>query len=142
MPGQTSPESAADKRPARPLPVFVRAAAFAGAWVPVLILIVVFVPRFGELFARLDESGELPAVTAWLLSLNRLNDALFYLPCLLFFVLLVVADVGAARLSRRSRRGKSLYWVWFVAVVVAGFLALNLVVVALLLPVMLMSTTI
>jgi general secretion pathway protein F/type IV pilus assembly protein PilC len=34
----------------------------------VVVLVVFFVPKFGELFERLREKGELPAVTEWLLA--------------------------------------------------------------------------
>jgi len=34
----------------------------------VVVLVVFFVPKFGELFERLREKGELPAVTEWLLN--------------------------------------------------------------------------
>jgi general secretion pathway protein F/type IV pilus assembly protein PilC len=34
----------------------------------VVVLVVFFVPKFGELFQRLREKGELPAVTEWLLA--------------------------------------------------------------------------
>jgi len=138
VPSQISPESAADKR-AGLLPSALPRVAICAAWTPLLVLIAVYVPRFEDLFASLHERGELPAVTAWLLSLSRLNDALFFL---LAFGLLTAVDIALTRWLRRSRRGESLYWVWFAGVVVVGVLASALVVVALLLPVMKMSTTI
>lgn len=140
MSSQISPKSAVDKGPGL-LPSVLLRVAICAVWAPLLVLVAVYVPRFEDLFARLREMGELPAVTAWLSSLSRLNDALFYLPCLVFLVLLVVADAGAARLLPPSRRGRSLYWVWFAAVGVTGILGAGLVLAALLLPVMRMSAT-
>ena len=50
----------------------------------VVVLIVFFVPKFGELFKQLREKGELPVVTEWLL-----NTSAFMTP-------LGVADLGRA----------------------------------------------
>ena len=133
---------AAGKRAGPPLPTCVRAAIYGTCWLPFVVLVVFSVPRFDDLFARLTERGELPALTACLTWFSRLNAALFCLPCLLLLVLLVVADVGVAGWSRRRRPGRSLYRVWFVAVIVAGILAAVLAMVALLLPVLKMGATI
>lgn len=134
-------KSAADERSRRPLPTVAIAAIYVGVWCPALVLVAFFVPTFEELFSDLRARGELPALTAWLTWFSSLNQALFCLPCLLVLALLVVADVGVARLLQRWRRCQPLYWVWFASVIVAGILGAYLVVVALVLPVMRMSTT-
>lgn len=141
MSSEISPE-AASKRAGPPLPTVVRAAVYGVAWVPFVGLVTFFVPRFDDLFAKLTERGELPALTACLLWFSRLNAALFCLPCLLLFALLVVADVGVAGWSRRWRPAQSLYWVWFVAVILVGILAAVLAMVAPLLGVLKMGATI
>jgi type II secretory pathway component PulF len=132
---------AADKRSRRPLPIVAVAAIYVGFWWPALVLVAFFVPTFEELFSELQERGELPALTAWLMCFSRLNEALFYLPCLLVLALLVGADVAVARLLQRSRRCQPLYWAWLVGAIVTGILAAFLVVVALMLPIMRMSWT-
>ena len=105
---------------------------------PLVSLIVLFVPRFGDLFSRLRERGEVPAVTEWLLWFTSLNKALFNFPGLLILVLLVLADAGVAGLLRRSRR-KWVSCVWFVGVAAMGILAAVSIAMALLLPVLKMS---
>ena len=115
-----------------------RAVVYGVAWLPFLGLIALLVPKFEDLFSRLRENAEVPAVTEWLLWFTSLNKTLFFFPCLLILVLLVVADVGVAGLLRHSRR-EWLYWVWFVGVVGMGIFAAAIVVIALLLPVLKMS---
>ena len=53
----------------------------------VVVLVVFFVPKFGELFQQLREKGELPAVTEWLLATSAFMRTL-----------------GAAGLGRAGRR--------------------------------------
>jgi general secretion pathway protein F/type IV pilus assembly protein PilC len=54
----------------------------------VMVLIIFFVPKFADLFQRLREAGELPAVTEWLLATS---DALRSWPAVVF----AAAIVGA-----------------------------------------------
>ncbi len=141
MSRQTERESVADERRAWPLPVFVRAAIYAGCWAPLFVLMTFFVPRFSELFARLEARGELPGITAWLIWFGEVNERTLYAPCLLFLILVVAVDAAVARSWQRSRRGRLLYWLWFGAVIVMGYVMLNLAAVALVLPVFMMSAT-
>ena len=46
----------------------------------VIVLIVFFVPKFEDLFARLRERGELPAVTEWLLATSHVAGRLWLDP--------------------------------------------------------------
>lgn len=118
--------------------IFGRAVVYGVAWLPFLSLIALLVPKFEDLFGRLREKGEMPAITEWLLWFTSLNKTLCFFPCLLVLVLLVVADVGVAGLLRRSRR-EWLYWAWFVGVVATGIFAVAIVAIALLLPILKMS---
>ena len=139
MSDHTAVPSDADKRPAWPLPILVRAAVFAGAWAPALALVVVFVHSFSSLCAALGDRGELPRPTAWLMWFGQVNERLWYAPCLLLLVLLVAVDMAAAHFLQRSPWGRSVYWVWFALVIVLGLIAVNAVVVVLVLPVHMMS---
>jgi hypothetical protein len=139
MSDDTALQSVADRRPASSLPILVRAAVFAGAWAPALALVVLFVPRFSSLFGALDDRGELPRSTAWLMWFGQVNERLWYAPCLLLLVLLVAVDMAAAHFLQRSPWGRSVYWAWFALVIVLGLIAVNAVVVVLVLPVYMMS---
>ena len=132
------PDTPAAKESRRGFGIFGRAVVCGVAWLPFLGLIALLVPKFEDLFSRLREKGEVPAITEWLLWFTSLNKTLFFFPCLLVFVLLVVADVGVAGFLRHSRRER-LYWVWFVGVVAMGIFAVAIVAIALLLPVLKMS---
>ena len=114
--------------------IFGRTVVYGIAWLPLLGLIALLVPKFEDLFSRSQENAEVPAVSEWLLWFTSLNKTLFFFPCLLVFVLLVVADVGVAVLLRHSRR-EWLSWAWFVGVIAAGILAAAVVSVALWLPI-------
>ncbi len=139
MSDHTALQSVADRRPVSSLPILARAAVLAGAWAPALALVVLFVPRFSSLFAALDDRGELPRSTAWLMWLGQVNERLWYAPCLLLLVLLVAVDMALAHFLRRSRWSRSAYWAWFALVIVLGLIAFNAVVVVLVLPVYMMS---
>ena len=64
---------------------------------PFFVLLILFLPRFIPIFTKLEEKGELPTTTLWLLWLNRLNAATFGLPTVAFLTLLLLADLGMAR---------------------------------------------
>jgi type II secretory pathway component PulF len=120
------------------LPAYVRAAACCVAWLLPLGLIAFFVPQFEDLFSSLRARAELPALTEWLLRIASLDKALFFVPSLLVFVLLVFADIGMAGFLQRSTQ-KWLYWIWFGSVVVMGIVFAAIVTIALLLPMLKMS---
>ena len=61
------PEPPRAKESRRGFGIFGRAVVYGVAWLPFLGLIAFFVPRFEDLFSRLRERGEVPAVTEWLL---------------------------------------------------------------------------
>jgi hypothetical protein len=130
-------------RPPRPaLPALVRIALLCGAWLPFLGLLLFILPKFGPIFSRLAAKGELPALTSWLVAVERFNSAAFGLPILAFFAWLIVFDLGLAALVRDLRRGRLLYWGWFVAMILLALFACLLFVVAVNLPVFKMSSTI
>ncbi len=54
----------------------------------VIVLIVFFVPKFEDLFARLREKGELPAVTEWLLSTSKTLGSYGWIPVVAIGVLI------------------------------------------------------
>jgi len=122
------------------LPAFARAVLLGGAWFPFFALVVVYVPRFAPIFARLEQHQELPTLSLWLLGLWRLSAATFGLPILVFATVLVLSDLGFVRATGHLERGIVLYWTWFVAVVLLALFACLLCVVAVLLPVYRMSS--
>ena len=142
MSSEAASESAAQRRSDPPLPIFVRAVIYGVVWLPFAGLVAFYAPRFDGLFERLRQRGGLPVLTEWLMWFGGLNHALFCLPCLLLFALLVVADAGMAGMLRRRRRKRSLYTIWFAGVIVAGILAAALAIIGLLLPVWKMGATI
>ena len=60
--------------------IFGRTVVYGIAWLPLLGLIALLVPKFEDLFSRLRENAEVPAVTEWLLWFTSLNKTLFFLP--------------------------------------------------------------
>lgn len=122
------------------LPAYARAVIYSVAWLPALALIAFFVPKFDDMFSRLRERAELPAVTEWLLMFAWLDNALYFLPSVVVLVLLISVDIGAAHVLRDSGR-KRIYWMWFGSVIVSGIVATVFVMTALLLPVMRMSAS-
>jgi hypothetical protein len=118
------------------LPALARAALLGVAWVPFFALVRFGVDRFEPVLARLEEKQELPAASAWLLELGRLNAAAFGLAFVGFLALLIVCDLSLARATaRRQRGGARYYWAWFAAVVLWAVAACLFFCVALLLPV-------
>ena len=117
-----------------PIPCLVRATTYAIAWLPCLTLILYMSWTFEPLFARLHDTGELPALTDSILWISRVNRTLGYLPFLIGFGVQLLADLGIANVLRRSQRSPSLYLLWFIIVITAEVLAAALVFLAILLP--------
>ncbi|OHB80968.1 MAG: pilus assembly protein PilC [Planctomycetes bacterium RBG_16_64_10] len=94
--------------------------ASAGLTVTV-VLLVFFVPKFAELFARLEQRGGLPTATVWLLWLSNTLGSFYG-------VLLLVALVGlAAWLGRelQTPRGRLLADRWRLKIPIAGSIFLG-----------------
>ena len=68
----------------------------------VVVLVVFFVPKFGELFQRLREKGELPAVTEWLLATSAFLRR--------WGLLVLAALVGSGWWMRRWLRTEAGRW--------------------------------
>jgi type II secretory pathway component PulF len=113
-----------------------------GAWLPFFVLMIFVVPRFEPIFAKLEEKGELPSSSLWLMKLERVNEAVFPLPVLVFLTVLVLSDLGVVRAIGHRKHGMLLYWTWFAAVILLGLFACLLCAGALLLPVYGMSSTV
>ena len=134
--------SSVDKLGGQPLPFLARVVVYAVAWLPSVVLLVCVTPKFESLFENLQARGELPALTECVLWFAWLNGTFLLVPYALAIVLLLACDLRMAGLYRRSLKGRSLYWVWFSAVIAAGILAAGCVVSALMLPVLKMSQSI
>jgi general secretion pathway protein F/type IV pilus assembly protein PilC len=91
--------------------------------VVVLVLIVFFVPKFEDLFARLRERGELPAITEWLLGTSHTLGTYGWIP-LIGIIALVVWLKG----KLQTEKGKLVRDRWQLRVPVAGRIFLNLAV--------------
>jgi type II secretory pathway component PulF len=104
-------------------------------------MLLVIVPRFEPIFKTLEEKGELPQMTHWLMAFVRLNVASFYLPALLLALAMLAVDEAVVRILRRKAMGILWSWLWVVAVGFAAVPVMYLVVSGLLLPVFKMSST-
>jgi hypothetical protein len=111
-------------------------------WLPVLVMVLVFAHRYEPIFKKLEEKGELPQVTQWLMAFDRVNVASFYLPALLLVLAVLVVDQVVVRFLRRKAGGNLWSWLWVAAVALAAIPAVVLVVSGLLLPVFKMSSTV
>jgi len=100
-------------------PVLLGIAGFSAT----TVLIVFFVPKFSELFARLKERGELPGLTIGLLGLSD-----FLRSYGLFVVVAVVALAIWARTQLRTERGQEIRDRLKLKVPLAGAIYLNLAV--------------
>jgi hypothetical protein len=109
-------------------------------WLPVFVMVLVIVPRFEPSFKRLEEQGEFPQMTHWLVAFDRLNAASFYLPALLLALALLAVDEVVVRILRRKAWGNLWSWLWVAAVALAAMPAILLVVSGLLLPVFKMGS--
>jgi hypothetical protein len=106
------------------------------------VLVIGFVPRYDIIFERLEEKGELPQLTGWLVAFVHLDAACLHLPVVLVVVGLLAADEAAVRLLRRRTRGNLWSWLWVVGVGLAGVVAQVVIVEGLLLAVFHMGSTI
>ena len=89
----------------------------------VIVLVVFFVPRFNDLFARLREQGELPLLTEWLLAVSALFRR-WGLP-----LLAAVGLAGwSARRWLRSDAGRWWHDRWILRLPLAGPILLSLAV--------------
>jgi general secretion pathway protein F/type IV pilus assembly protein PilC len=100
-------------------PVFLGVTGF----LVVLILIVFFVPKFEDLFARLRERGELPAVTEGLLATSHAFGSYGWIP-----LVLIVGAVVWVRGKLQTEEGKLVRDKLQLRVPVAGRIFLNLAV--------------
>lgn len=132
LPAEPLPKEPSDAARRSSPSLLVRAIVFGIAWLPLASLIVVTVPTFAETFAALGARGELPALTEWLMRTSVVNRQLLFLPMMLAIVLLIVADVAAARTFRR-------YWGWLMGMALMGLLATGVALFALLLPLLRLS---
>jgi general secretion pathway protein F/type IV pilus assembly protein PilC len=91
--------------------------------VVVNVLIIFFVPKFEQLFSRLKERGELPAVTEWLLWLSNVMQGYG------FFIVLGLIALGYA-LKRRLATPEGRMWLdrWRLKIPQAGAIYLSLAV--------------
>jgi type II secretory pathway component PulF len=104
-------------------------------------MLLVIVPRFEPIFKKLEEKGELPQMTHWLMAFVRLNAASFYLPALLFALAVLAIEEAGVRILRRKAMGNLWSWLWVAAVALAAIPVIRLVVIGLLLPVFKMGST-
>jgi type II secretory pathway component PulF len=91
--------------------------------VVVNVLIIFFVPKFEQLFARLKERGELPAVTEWLLWLSNLMQG--------YGLLIVLGLIGLAFFAKnRLSKPEGRMWLdrWRLRIPQAGAIYLSLAV--------------
>ena len=123
-------------------PLWARALVYSITWLPALVLVISFVPRFDPVFRKLTDKGELPQLTGWLVAFVQLDTACFHLPVVLVAIALLAIDEAAVRLLRRRARGNLWSWLWVVAAGLAGFVAQFVIVVGLLLPVFKMGSTV
>jgi type II secretory pathway component PulF len=100
-------------------PVFLGVTGF----LVVVVLIVFFVPKFEDLFARLRERGELPAMTEWLLAISHGMAAYGWIP-----VVVVFAGVAWLKGKLQTEEGKLARDQWQLRVPMAGRIFLNLAV--------------
>ena len=85
-------------------PWWARVLVYGLIWLPVLVMVLVFAHRFEPIFTKLEEKGELPWLTQWLMAFDRVNAASFYLPALLLALAVLVVDQAVVR-SSAERRG-------------------------------------
>ena len=100
-----------------------------------LVILAWFVPKFAELFTRLREKGELPALTEFVMQLSR--HSLWFLPLGLAIDAAVLYVLGRLPRSHRWRAVA-----WFSLVLTAMLIFLLLTIFCLLVPILKMSTTV
>jgi type II secretory pathway component PulF len=118
------------------LPRWARLLIYSFAWLPVFFLLIGVVPRFDRIFRdfELNEKGELPLLTSWLMAFVHLDIACFHLPVVLVAITILAVDEAVMRWLRRRENGNTWSWRWIVCVGLAGFVAVFIIVLALLLP--------
>jgi hypothetical protein len=97
-----------------------------------LRLLIFFVPKFGDLFVRLEKQGELASLTAFVLLMSR-----YWVWLLGVGFLLDVGVLHTLGRSPKKRRWVAIAWVSFVLIVIV--VVSVLLIVGLLLPVQRMS---
>jgi len=122
-------------------PWWARGLVYGCVWLPVVVILLVTVPRFEPIFKKLEEKGELPQMTHWLMAFVRLNAASFYLPALLLALAVLAVGEAGVRILRRKAMGTLWSWLWLAAVALAAIPVIYLVVNVLLLAVFNMSST-
>src|SRR5262245_35265039 len=83
-----------------------RAALLLVAWLPFVVSLLFYLPRFAPIYDNWDRLGqgqEPPWLATWLLLLARLNAGIFGLPILAFLLLLLLVDVVLARVAVRQK---------------------------------------
>jgi type II secretory pathway component PulF len=123
-----------------PTPVVVRMIVCGIACLPALLVLGYVVPQFAEIFAQLQERGELPVLSSGILALSQLNRSLFFLPTLLALALLATGDIAAAGLAQRHRRPAP-YRLWLAVLLLTGWMAVVVMIYGLLLPIVRVSGT-
>ena len=116
-------------------PWWARLVIYGSLWLPVLAMLLVCARRFKPLFMKLEEYGELPQLTHWLMTYERLNAVCFYLPTLSLVIVLLAVDALVVRHLRRMGGTRIFYWLWVAAVALAAIPAALLVQFGLLSPV-------
>jgi hypothetical protein len=135
-PGQAKAEEIPE--PVGPRP-WVRAVVYGGTCLPAFVMLLGCLPQFGPIFARLEQKGQLPELTRWLVAFARLNALSLYLPVLALVLALAAIDQAAVSRLRRRARGSLWSWIWVIAVALGGVVCQLLVVAGLLLPVIQMG---
>jgi hypothetical protein len=111
-------------------------------WLPALVLVFFFVPKYEPIFARLQSKGELPQLTVWLRAFVWFNQECYSLPALLLLIAFLAIDESVILLLRNRRSGLLLSWIWIAALVLAGLMSAVIVITAILLPIFQMSSAI
>jgi hypothetical protein len=116
-------------------PLWARAVIYGFTWLPVIVIVIGIVPRFESVFQKIQEKGELPRLTHWLMALVQMDAACLHLPIVLGAVALLIIDEAAVRVFRQRATGTIWAWLWLLGAFLAGLAALFVIGVGLLLPV-------
>ncbi len=100
-------------------------------WVPILLYLILFVPRLKKIFA--DFGMVLPRMSEWMIASSDFVATYWYLlPVLIVFVLL--ADGAVIYLLRRGTGRSGPSWIWFSLIILLTILVMIGMVTASLLP--------
>lgn len=110
-------------------------------WAPALLIFALAAPKFVEIFDELQQRGELPALSSYVLAAARFSRTLFHAPVAIFLIGLIVSDIAIADLSQR-RKILWLHGFWQAAICSCGMIAAAVIVISLLLPIIRMAPTI